>query len=301
MGLMRISAVLIGPGVPRNDFVGLVAATYARACLIALTNDRLVTLVVAEIGGLPNGITVETPDGFSFEQSLSIGARAAVRGGMLRVDNGFCVDLRASRPCRSHLDRLAFNLAHEPVRLAWDAAWSALRAHGAFAPLMSRGGAAITRMCEATRDLDSTCARQAMSALIGLGEGLTPAGDDYLVGHFVGLWSCAGADGARQRFIADLGKSLRDMAFRTNRVSRVYLEAAAEGEVSERLATLACRIAAGAGEEPVALAAAAALAVGHSSGACGVLGLLLGSAAWGPADQLAAGAKLPGFVGQSVE
>jgi hypothetical protein len=112
-----------------------------------------------------------------------------------------------------------------------------LHVHGTFAPLLRRGGAAVTRMCEATRDLDSACARQAMSELIGLGEGSTPAGDDYLVGHFVGLWSSAGADDTRQRFIADLGKSLREMASRTNRVSRVYLEAAADGEVSERLAT----------------------------------------------------------------
>jgi len=278
---MRMAALRIGLGVPRHGFAGVVAATHARACLIALTHDRLVTLVTPEMGGLPNGITVDTPDGFSFERSLSVGARAAVRGGMLRVDDGFCIDLRTSRPWRSHLDGLAFNLARAPVRLAWDTAWSALRAHGTFAPLVRRGGAAITRMFEATRDLDSACARQAMSALIGLGEGSTPAGDDYLVGHFVGLWSCVGADGARQRFIADLGESLREMASRTNRVSRVYLEAAAEGEVSERLATLVYRIAAGAGEESVATAAAAALAVGHSSGACGVLGLLLGSVAWG--------------------
>jgi hypothetical protein len=274
----------IGPGVPRHGFVGLVAATYARACLMTLTDDQLVTLVTPEMGILPNGITVDTPDGFSFERSLSVGARAAVRGGVLRIDDGFCIDLRASRPWRSHLDRLALNIAHAQVRQAWDAAWSALRVHGAFAPLVHRGGVAITRMFEATRDLDSACARQAMSALIGLGEGSTPAGDDYLVGHFVGLWSCAGADGARQRFIADLGGSLREMASRTNRVSRVYLEAAAEGEVSERLATLVYRIAAGAGQESTAVAAAAALAVGHSSGACCVLGLLLGSAAWGPAD-----------------
>jgi len=285
VGAMRIAALRIGPGVPRHGFAGVVAATHARACLIALTNDRLVTLVTPEIGGLPNGITVDAPDGFSFERSLSVGACAAVRGGMLRVDGGFCIDLRASRPWRSHLDRLALNLARAPVRLAWDTAWSALRAHGAFAPLVRRGAAAITQMCEATRDLDLACARQAMSALIGLGEGSTPAGDDYLIGHFVGLWSCAGTDDARQRFIADLGETLREMASRTNLVSRGYLEAVAEGEVSERLATLAWRIAAGAGAEPVAAAAAAALAVGHSSGACGVLGLLLGSAAWGPADR----------------
>jgi len=302
VGAMRIAALRIGPGVPRHDFVGHVAATHARGCLIALTNDRLITLFAPEIGGLPSSITVDTPDGFSFERSLSVGARTAVRGGVLRVDDDFCVDLRASRPWRSALNGLELNLAHQSVRLAWETAWSALRAHGAFVALTSCAGAAITRICQATRDLDTTSARQAMSALIGLGEGLTPSGDDYVVGHFVGLWSCADADGARQRFIADLGESLCGMATRTNRVSRVYLEAAAEGEVSERLATLAYRITEGANEEPVALAAAAALAVGHSSGACGVLGLLLGSAAWGPSDhQFAAGAALQGLVGQSVE
>jgi hypothetical protein len=286
--------------VPQDRFVGFVATTYVRACLIALTNDRLVTLVATEMGGLPNGITVDTPDGFSFERSLSVGARAAVRGGMLRVGDGFCVDLRPSRPWRSHLDRLALTLARAPVRRAWETAWSELRAHGTFAPLMRHGGAATRRTCEATRDLDSACACQAMSALVGLGEGSTPAGDDYLVGYFAGLWSSAGADRRRQRFVADLGESLREMASRTNRVSRMYLEAAAEGEVSERLAMLVCRIAAGADEESVAAAAAAALAVGHSSGACGVLGLLLGIASWGPA----AGPlvwEMPHVVGQSVE
>lgn len=150
---------------------------------------------------------------------------------------------------------------------------------------MRGGGAAIKRMCATTRELDLAGGRQAMSELIGLGEGSTPAGDDYLVGYFGGLWACAGADGLRRRFIADLGGSLGDMVLRTNRISRVYLEAAAEGEVSERLATLVWRIAAGADEKPVAAATALACAVGHSSGACGVLSLLLGCAAWGPADR----------------
>jgi hypothetical protein len=301
---MRIAASLIGPGVPRHDFVGRVAATHARACLIALTNDRFVTLVTLAVGGLPHGITMDTPDGFSFDKSLRIGARAAFRGSMLRFDDGVCIDLWTARPWRSHLGGIALNLTRAPVQQAWDAAWAALRARETFAPLLRCGGAAILRMCEATRDLDSARARQAMSELIGLGEGSTPAGDDYLVGHFAGLWSCAGADGARHRFITDLGEALRNMVSRTNRVSRLYLEAAVEGEVSERLATLVSRIAAGDGQEAVAVAAEAALAVGHSSGACGVLGLLLGSAAWAPTDGPARGlseAIINKGVGQSVE
>jgi len=124
-----------------------------------------------------------------------------------------------------------------------------------------------------------------MSRLIGLGPGSTPAGDDYLVGHLAGLWSCAGASGARRSFVADLGEGLRKSALRTNRVSRVYLEAAAAGEVSERLGDLAARVAQGADAASVCAATDAALAVGHSSGACGVLGLLLGCAAWAPPDR----------------
>jgi hypothetical protein len=63
-------------------------------------------------------------------------------------------------------------------------------------------------------------------------------------------------------------------------VSRLYLEAAAQGQISERLYALATCIATGAGEETVTFAAEAALNVGHSSGACGILGLLIGCAAW---------------------
>ncbi len=75
---MRTAALRIGPGVLRHGFVGLVAATHAHACLIALTNDRLVTLVPRETGGLPNGITVDTPDRFSFERSqFAVSARGA--------------------------------------------------------------------------------------------------------------------------------------------------------------------------------------------------------------------------------
>ncbi len=75
---MRIAALRIGPGVPRHGFVGLVAATHARACLIALPHDRLVTLVTSQTGGLPNGITVDTPDGFSFEGSqFAVSTRGA--------------------------------------------------------------------------------------------------------------------------------------------------------------------------------------------------------------------------------
>ena len=81
-----------------------------------------------------------------------------------------------------------------------------------------------------------------MSRLIGLGEGRTPAGDDYLVGCFAALWACCDASKA---FATALSARLMVLATHTENLSRLYLEAAAIGEVSERIAAVATGIAAG--------------------------------------------------------
>ncbi len=135
----------------------------------------------------------------------------------------------------------------------------------------------------ATRRLDLQFAEQAAARLVGLGAGGTPARDDVLVGYLAGLWTSIAGDRPRADFVAGLADIVRGLGKRTNDVSRVYLEAAADGEVSERLAAVVTPIAAGGPAPSVARAAAAAIAVGHSSGADATLGLLLGLAAWGPA------------------
>ena len=100
-----------------------------------------------------------------------------------------------------------------------------------------------------------------MSRLIGLGEGRTPAGDDYLVGYFAALWSCSDASKA---FAAALSARLMVLATRTEDLSRLYLEAAAIGEVSERMLAVATGIAAGSDNAAIGRAVAAALAVGQA-------------------------------------
>ena len=97
-----------------------------------------------------------------------------------------------------------------------------------------------------------------MSRLIGLGEGRTPAGDDYLVGYFAALWACSDASKA---FAAALSARLMVLATRTEDLSRLYLEAAAVGEVSEWIVAVATGIAAGSDNAAIGRAVAAALAV----------------------------------------
>lgn len=111
----------------------------------------------------------------------------------------------------------------------------------------------------------------AASALIGLGPGLTPAGDDFVGGALIALHARGRRDAA-----ARIGRWALALAERrTGRISRAHLACAARGEGHEALhALLAAR------DPDAAVAAMDALdRVGHSSGWDAAAGAL---AALGP-------------------
>jgi hypothetical protein len=283
---MILAALTIGAGAPEGNFAGCVAEVYAQACLCALANGGLMTLGTSKLGSLPCGVMIGAPRDFSFHQTLAAGAALAARGGVLRVGGaGLAVDLRQARPWRCCLADLRLDLRSAPTRRAWRAAWRVLRRDGRQAGLRRIAGATMDALSLATRRYDGESAYGAMRGLVGLGEGLTPSGDDYLVGYFAGLWACAGQASAEASFATALAGRLKTLSGWTNPVSRLYLEAAAGGQVSERLYNVASCISAGRDQAAVSEAVGAALAVGHSSGASGVLGLLRGCAVWADATE----------------
>lgn len=84
---------------------------------------------------------------------------------------------------------------------------------------------------------DDYCNAQAGEAfheLLGLGAGLTPAGDDFLTGVLIALRSL------NQKLLCRrLGRSLLNVAARrTNRISAAHLRAAADGQCAEALVAL---------------------------------------------------------------
>jgi hypothetical protein len=105
---------------------------------------------------------------------------------------------------------------------------------------------------------------------------LTPSGDDFIVGYLTGLWSTVGDDSSRLRFISSLGAWLSQVSTGTNEISRTYIKCAVNGNVSEPIATLAQHVGQEKSMDSVRQATRTALEVGHTSGADGVLGLLLG-------------------------
>jgi hypothetical protein len=116
------------------------------------------------------------------------------------------------------------------------------------------------------RDLDI----EPVAPLIGLGGGLTPAGDDALGGAMIAL-HCMGCDGLRDALWSRLQASA---AASTGAISYAHLEAAAQGYGHEALHyTLNTLLAGRAGDMRANLAAIDA--IGHTSGWDGLAGAVL--------------------------
>jgi hypothetical protein len=114
-----------------------------------------------------------------------------------------------------------------------------------------------------------------LASLVGLGVGLTPSGDDVLVGALAGLdlaSECnSGARLLRQALVESLPVPLEA---RTTRLSAQMLRAAADGLYAEPVLDVLHALAGGGGSPaPVERAAAALARLGHRSGRDTLLGI----------------------------
>ncbi len=121
----------------------------------------------------------------------------------------------------------------------------------------------------ATRNLELV--RAGARSLAGLGGGLTPSGDDYLVGIMYAVWTAGGAGEAA----AICGQIAEVAGRRTTPLSRAWLRAAAAGEASslwhELVGGLVMR-----DLRSVQAVTRRMLALGHTSGADSLAGFLQG-------------------------
>jgi len=280
-----------------------VLQVHAEACNLGDRSDQVVGLVTSAVGAGPFSIVVELPQGSSgFTDYLAAGDRGELGAGSLEVGS-LCVQLegaqawqprppwealRASDSLPRWLDELAALLASQapPGSLAdgLEAMLGDRPLHGATAgDLSSR---ALSKAVEAGRKLvrglagaDLTAASEAAGQLAGLGAGLTPAGDDFLVGAMLALWSSADPSQARRTC-----RALLDAAGpRTNRLSRAWMRAAAEGEAAEAWHGLVQAVIHGEGEA-VRRAGQRIIRQGHTSGADALTGYVVIASKTAPGD-----------------
>jgi hypothetical protein len=282
---MHLAALSAGPEAPRIRFNGVIHSVFDQACNIRVDDGRLLALLAPCLGNVPHGARIAVPAGFGFARHLTIGAPVGCRADLLRV-SGLSIDLGTAKPWQAAFAAAGVDLRALGVGRAWRTAWRVLRqgrprAEDEQVALLS-GAVHRQALClaRATRQLRVDEAKRAIEALIGCGPGLTPSGDDLIVGFLAGLWSTTGDDPAQRRFRGALCAAVAAAGAGTGDISRVYLAHATRGRFAELLASLAARIGDGAPVGEIERLTAAALRVGHSSGRNGVLGLLLGLAAW---------------------
>ena len=260
-----------------------VHSIFRRACNLRTDGGGLLALLAPEFGNTPHGIRVSMPAGLAFTDHLQAGLQAGCRAAVLRIaGSGVAIDLSTAAVWRSELASLRIDLARPTVATAWAVAWRALERRRRLDrdPLLRTIHQRGLALAEASGALDIDAAGNAIEALIGSGPGLTPAGDDLIVGFLAGLFASQGDDPARRCFRSALGAAVTAALASTGEISRVYLEHATLGSVTEPLAGLAGAIADGSPPSEVEHVTERALNVGHTSGGDGVLGLLLGIQAW---------------------
>jgi hypothetical protein len=98
-------------------------------------------------------------------------------------------------------------------------------------PLGRLAAPALAALRAGTTGGDATGSLAAATALLGLGPGLTPSGDDCLVGWLAGLW--VGGGPGRALLAATVPALLAAARERTGALGQAFLAAAATGQVAE--------------------------------------------------------------------
>jgi hypothetical protein len=262
---------------------GRVIATFARSCYLAL-DDRIIALVSAELHNGPLNVVVTPSPPFG---DLSTGAPASSNGHRMQVADVWDISLdgatawdpilhRIDRSAHgaldNHLQALADLIAAE-AQVGGLARLSVDRAGGVLTPLERTASLGLRNLSTGLGRANRSQVVRSAHALAGLGPGLTPSGDDVLVGCLLALAALPDIDGTSVRDA--IASSSRH---RTTRISTAYLDAAARGEASEAWHRL---IAAMGTSDAVRVAGAARhiLAVGETSGSDMLGGFILASRA----------------------
>lgn len=145
--------------------------------------------------------------------------------------------------------------------------------HAADRPLAARFRELLSMLSRSVQMRDAVCALACIGQLIGLGPGLTPAGDDFVIGWLAGLTLTA-ATPEHISFLQSVREGMAPLQAKTTLVSWQHLDDARALMFSERLSDVCVTIAAGGPTALLATRLDAQLAVGASSGADAAAGLL---------------------------
>jgi hypothetical protein len=259
-----VASLLRGPVRPARVLLSAPAAVYVH--VPGAGGGDVVGVLTSDAARLPLGCVLFRPSNGRALVALPSGAPAEVGGGRIVVGD-LAVSAAAWWEPRPRLPSLRPALLPEGVRQLRNALYGEGVPHSAFTlPGLPTGpGGPLAALRGAVRRADLDAALRTATRLIGLGPGLTPAGDDVMAGTIAGL-VLLGHPSA-ERFAAGVYALA---AGRTTELSRALLRHAACGQVSGEYAAVLHGLV---GERPLAPAVAALLNTGSTSGRAMALGL----------------------------
>jgi len=286
--MMTLPALALAPAALawlRQTNMARVLNSFDRACNLVNSNGEVLAVVTSQRGLTPFAVVVASGQPSPF-RVVTEASEVQVQPGRLRV-GPYRIDTTAARlwdptpdwPAlrrlfagSARLDELAALAAGQGPAGSMLELFEPAGQAQALLPTVSRR--ARQGAVDLVTGMQSGAAETAMAGagrLAGLGGGLTPAGDDFVLGVLLAAW--AGLYGARAERQA--GAIAEAAAPRTTTLSAAYLRAAARGECSAYWhALFAALLKPDAAELRQALSAL--LAVGHTSGADALAGFLAG-------------------------
>lgn len=237
---------------------GRVRATFARSVFVTVDGGSARVLHAAGGDLAPTSLCLASWP--VADATISAGDPVVGRAGHLKV-GALVLDARGARVWRPAPPACA----HARVADPFPAHRGALRA------AERRTGGLLCALELALAGAYAADVADRVAALVGLGPGLTPSGDDALVGLLAVLHRLAPGD-ARAGL---LRRAVEAQLHRTGDVSAHYLGLAAAGHAGERLVALCDALSAGT-RSGVEAAAAAVVATGATSGADALLGVVSG-------------------------
>ena len=259
-----VADLLRGPVRPARVLFSVPAAVY-----LQVPTERggdVVGVLTSDAARLPLGCILFRASNGRPLVGLPPGAPAEVGGGRIVVGD-LAVSAAAWWDPRPRLPRPRPALLPEGVRQLRNALYGEGVPHSAFTlPGLPTGpGGPLAALRGAVRRADLDAALRTSGRLVGLGPGLTPAGDDVMAGTVAGLVLLGHP--AAQRFAAGVYALAGG---RTTELSRALLRHAAAGRVSGEYAAVLHGLV---GERPLRPAIAALMATGSTSGRALALGL----------------------------
>jgi hypothetical protein len=274
----------VGYLVPRTPFSGHVHSVFAQACNIAC-RGTLLTLCASSVGDGPTQLRLARSAPHDLRDLFDVGEPLDCRQERLQTRR---CDVRLMHagiwwPAALH-DRLPPSRIAAHLRCAQRGLAQCRHTHTS---VLDGAGASVVRaLRDGCRALDHEQVERHADRLIGWGEGLTPAGDDFLVGLAAGLDALVRGDERRREVCGVLTAALRRGTSRTTPIAAHYLHLAAGGQYTEPLLRLRHAWLCEDDASAVEAALHRALAVGATSGADTVSGLLAGLQAWLPAPSI---------------